>query len=167
MILPELVSGRGTARRSRVVEGQPCDGERKDRVGDVIRRGQNARRRDAESADSRLRQPGVAAFVPLAPHRMGRPIDLDRQSRIGAIGIEYIRPAWMLTAELASARRAAQSLPQQHLRQGHLPSQSPCAADTAMARVRRNVLEHRVHPSTMLRMVPLPETSSGRIRSHP
>src|SRR5689334_3515499 len=106
-ILPELDSGRGTARR--VVEGQTRDGLRNHPTDRRIRVLQNVNRWNAEGRDSRLAKPRIPHLIPLRAisTRMRLAVDFDRQPRIAAEEIEHIRPAGMLPAELQTLRPLA------------------------------------------------------------
>jgi hypothetical protein len=68
----------------------------------------------------------------------------------------------MFAPELETTRRLAQRLPEQDFGQAHITTSRPRSAYGVSSTFRQHILEHRDSPSTMLRMVPLPETSSGR-----
>ena len=166
-VLPELASGRGTARRSRVVEGEARAGTfhhmRQRRLEIAV----DFSGRDAERADTRLCKPGVSHLIALRPISaiMRLSVDLDREPGVCAEEVEDIRPARMLTPELEAARPNRKMSPEQQFRKAHRASQASRARDPAGSWSRCAVPEHRAAPSTMLRMVLLPETSSGRIWS--
>ena len=164
--LPELVSGRGTARRSRGVEGCALRGVCDDTTKDCIEIAQDVCRRDTQRDDPLCFEPGVASGIALrsvaAIVRFA--INLDAKPRGMAIEIERIDACGMLPSPFVSHAAFAQLLSQQDLRQGHLAPRRAraakrfgCAPDHAARSPKR-----RANPSTMLRMVPLPETSSGR-----
>jgi hypothetical protein len=158
--LPENVSGRGTARRSRVVEGQACLGLGHDVTANRVQIQQNIGCSDAQCFNACGTQPYVPCPITgrTVPAPMKLPIDFDGQAAIAAEKIQNIRACRMLPAELDALRPLPQLLPQQDFRQGHLAS--PFARQPyGLSRS----AQHRISPSTMLRMVPLPETSSGRI----
>ena len=163
--LPELVSGRGTARRSRVVEGQACSR----RIDDIRRAGFSIAHYigswNAKRFDSGRREEGIPPCVAAWPvaHIVRDTIDLDAQSCIAAIEIENEIITTVLTSEFEAIGARLKYAPQQHFRKRHLSAQSAGFPNGAGGRFRCNIPEHRIHPSTMLRMVPLPETSSGRI----
>ena len=165
-ILPELASGRGTARRSRVVEGQArrcfVDDPAKHRIG--ISKHLNSG--NSQRLDAGRTKPGVARLVPLGPisARVRFAVDLERESGIAAEEIEHERSSGMLAAELQPGRTLPQPMPERNFWEGHLATQAPGIACRPRASLWRDVLEHWLDPATMLRMVPLPETSSGRIQ---
>jgi hypothetical protein len=164
LILPELASGRGTARRSRVVEGQAHSRASDDVSKDCVDILEDLPRGYPEGVDFSSGKPGVARCIPPRPisKGVGFPIDFDREPGIAAEEVENIGPAWMLSAELHSLRLMSQALPKNHLRQGHRLPKDPCVLNAVGSRFGCNIFEHPEGPSTMLRMVPLPETSSGR-----
>jgi hypothetical protein len=123
--LAELVSGRGTARRSRVVEGQPRCRLSDDETHDAIQIGQHIARRNAQGNYAMRRKPiiprhvfcgSVAPLMPLA-------VNLDREPRIATIEIENETAARMLASEFKAAGTVPQHPPQQHFRQAHRASQ--------------------------------------------
>ena len=133
-ILPELVSGRGTTRQCRVVEGQfgLCLFNYGAKYSFCVTK--HRCRRKPHRLDPRFLKPPVARIVASesVSTLMHFPIDFDGETRVAAEEIQDTHIA---------ARRA---------RLSH------CAPASLWC----NVLEHG--PSTMLRMVPLPKTSSGR-----
>ncbi len=162
--LPQLAWGRGTARRSRGVEGQARSRLSNHSAHHGVEIAQHVGRRYAYRGDPTLRHPPVAYNVALgtiAPV-VRFAVDLDRKTRIGTEKIEDIVATWMLSAELQAVRSGAKRLPQQHFGKRHLAAKFPRISDAVRTPLGRNILEHRDNPSTMLRMVPLPETSSGR-----
>jgi len=163
-ILPELVSGRGTAPRSWVVEGQPRTRLRNDAAHDRVEIAEDLLRRYAQGRDAMREELGVPSCIHSwtlsSPMRFA--IDLDREPRVAAVEVETECARRMLVPEFEPRRPLPQQPPQQHFGQAHGPSPTPRALHGAPATLRRMILEHRESPSTMLRMVPLPETSSGR-----
>ena len=159
--LPELVSGRGTARRSRVVEGQAGADFGDDAAQNRVGVPQDFYRRDAQGCDAGLKQPGVA-LRPVAPV-MRFTVYFDRQAGVAAKEIEAVRPGGMLPTEFYTSLLFAKDPPEDHLRQRHFTPKATRVANSAFSSLRCDVPEQGAGPSTMLRMVPLPETSSGRI----
>ena len=154
--LPELVSGRGTARRSRVVEGEP-----RPRFGNDQGQGrrkviQNRACRNAQGRNARTCEPTISRVIPVrvVTHAVDHAIHLNGKPRIGAIEIQNIRATRVLAAEFQSAGPFAQLTPEQDFRQRHFAPQLSRPADTASARFRRNVFEHRFPPSVSLREPP-------------
>ncbi len=169
LFLPELVSGRGTARHSRVVEGQTRNASGHYANGNRVQIPQHLKRRNTQRRDAACIEPGITPAIRPGANSAAMPltIDLDRQSRIAAKEIENVGAARMLPPKLQTARSRSQYLPQQHLRQRHLSAQLPRALYRSERSRWRLISQHRLSPSTMLRMVPLPETSSGRNRTRP
>ena len=165
LVLLELVSGRGTARPSRVVEGQSRLCFRTYVGHDSFQIRHHLTGRNPKRCNTRIGKPLVPSFVPLCPFAkvMGASINLNRQPRIAAEEVQNIDTAGVLPAEFQSAGPFPEFPPQQHFRQRHFPAQLSRPVDPARLRFGRNVSKHVNSPSTMLRMVPLPETSSGRI----
>jgi hypothetical protein len=91
------------------------------------------------------------------------PVDLNRQPCVAAEEVEHIGPGGVLPAKLEAARSSPKPMPEDHLRKGHLAPQMPRISRRARSRLWREILQHWRHPSTVLRTVPLPEASSGRI----
>jgi hypothetical protein len=165
-LLPELVSGRGTARRSRGVEGCARAGALSNEEQNTVQILENIDCANAQCLDPTLPEPGITPGIPrrsIAPG-MRLSIDLDAQLRPVTIEIERVFSGGVLLAPLEASLRSPKLLPQQHFGQRHLPPQ--CArAPKRFPRTPDHPLapRRRANPSTMLRMVPLPETSSGRI----
>jgi len=153
--LPELVSGRGTARRSRVVEGQSRPGSR-DNVLDHARQiPQHLARRYPHGRHTRLPQPSVTSSIPSRPvaTSMRLAIDLDRQPRVAAEKVEaQFPPRRPLTPKLQPTWAFAQFLPEQHLRQRHLAAKPARLPDSSSLPFRCDISVHNPCPSTMLRM---------------
>ena len=101
-ILPELVSGRGTSRRSRMVEGQPRGGLRRNPTQHRIRVAENIGRRNPQRLNPGRSQPPIPGRIPLrsVTPRVGLSIHFYRQPRIAAEEIQNVRPGGMLAAEL-------------------------------------------------------------------
>jgi len=163
--LPELVSGRGTARRSRVVEGQSrtCSNDNVlDHAGQIL---EHLDRWYPQSRNTNVAKPCVPSRIlrrPIATS-MRLPVNFDRQSGIATEEIEAeFPPRRSLTPKFQPARTLSKFLPKQHLRQRHLTSEAAGLPHRVNSALWCRVLEHRFCPSTMLRMVPLPEPSSGR-----
>jgi hypothetical protein len=122
LILPG--TGRGTVGRRPMVEGRR--GKRDDRFGYCVGIPQYFGGRDTNDRQSARTQIGVT------PSAIGRysfscvylAIDLDRQSRGRAIGVDaIIRSHRMLPPKLHAHGRSAQPLPQQNLGIAHLPAE--------------------------------------------
>ena len=164
LIHPELVSGRGTARRSRVVEGEM----RPRRIDNVGERGfqirQHILRQNTQCGNSVPGKPRVARFIQqgTAAKIMRSAVDLNRQTGIAAEEIEHIGSAWMLAAEFEAAGALAQFRPQQNFGQGHVLTQLSGAVDFSRFRLWRDIFQHRNYPSVSASHCHLPETSSGR-----
>ena len=148
-----------------MVEGQPgagfCEDAAQDRVGIL----ENFHGGDTQGHDPGGEKPGVASRITLgavAPV-VGFAIDFDRQACVAAEEIEAVRAGWMLPTEFDAGILTTQRLPENDFRKRHLATKSAGIADGAPSSLRCDVPEHGAGPSTMLRMVPLPETSSGRI----
>jgi len=164
-ILPELVSGRGTARQSRVVEGQSGAGSGYDGHCSGIAITQDVGRADANRLYARLKEPAITRFVSLWPKAvfMRATVNLDGKSRVAAVEVDNVGAARMLASKFHALWARAQHTPQQHLRQAHRTSKSSRLRDGTGFSLWSRIAKHKDYPSTMLRMVPLPETSSGRI----
>ena len=85
-------------------------------------------------------------------------VDFDARPSASTIEVEREETCGVLMSELKSVRPLAQFLPEQHLRQRHLAAQASCVPNSL-----RRLFQYRACPFTMLRMVPLPKTSLGRI----
>jgi hypothetical protein len=162
--LPELVSGRGTARRSRAVEGQASARFRHNPAYDRIKIIEKVARGDTKRLNSSGAQPFVASCVPgwSVASRMDFAVDFNGQPSIAAKRIENIRSGWMLASEFEPTWVLPEHLPQKHLRERHLTAKMASVSHSPLSGLRRDILEHEPCPSTVLRTVPLPETSSGR-----
>ena len=154
--LPELASGRGTARRSRVVEGEPRPRLGNDQGQGRLKVIQNRACRNAQGRNARTCEPTISRVIPVrvVTHAMDHAIHLDGKPRIGAIEIQNIRATRMLTAEFQSIRALAQRTPEQPFRQRHFASQLSRSVDAASLRLGRHVFEHRSSPSVSLREPP-------------
>ncbi len=162
--LPELVSGRGTARRSRVVEGQSRTRLGNDPAENCIGIAKNFDSRNAHSPDAARREPGIPSSVSLRP--IAKPVHLaihfDREPGIATVEIKTEFAGGMFMPKFESCRPLAKLSPEETFGQAHLAPSRPRLPHSPFASFRRMILEHRARRSTMLRMVPLPETSSGR-----
>jgi len=118
--------------------------------------------RDSNCFYSRRPEPSITREIPLRPvaTRVSLTIDFNCQPRIAAKEVQDIAASRVLPAELQSVWPLTQPMPEYHFGKRHLPAQTARVSRRIGARLRCDVLEHG--PSTMLRMVPLPETSSGR-----
>jgi hypothetical protein len=162
--LPELVSGRGTTRRSRVVEGQARGRLGDDPVNNSVRILEEFNSRNTKRFNSSGMKPLIPSGVMCrpVPPGMGFAVDLNREASIAAEEVENIRPRRMLAAEFQAVRFLAEHLPKDHFGQSHLTPKVTRVFCRGLPRFRRDVFQHGYCPSTMLRLVPLPETSSGR-----
>ena len=88
--LPELVSGRGTARR--VVEGETLHAGRNDPLNHGTQIGQHFTRRNAQGRNASLRKPRIARRVTSWPvtHAMPFAVDFNGKVRIVAKEVEHI-----------------------------------------------------------------------------
>ena len=160
--LPELVSGRGTAQRSWVVEGKACSRLGSNQPRDRVQVLQNFSRRDANGVNARGCEPLISGQISDGPItcKVSPSVNLDREPSIAAKEIEDVRATWVLPPKFESVRPGAKPPPKQDFRQAHLFAKAPRAARRSASRLWCDISQHS--PSTMLRMVPLPETSSGR-----
>ena len=163
-ILPQLRWGRGTIRRT--VEGRAPARVVGDQSQDTLEIPQYFRRWNPHRHNAIGSQPLIASFIPLRPGTafMRLPVHLDAQLRTVAVEIERIRSGRMLFAPVESPSTATKLLPQKHLGKGKRTPQRSGPA-IRFARAFQHAARSRsscATPSTMLRMVPLPETSSGR-----
>jgi len=113
-ILPELASGRGTARRSRVVEGQAGSGVCDDRLGSSLCIRQNLAGRDPQRLDPMARCPRIPLDIvtKLVGMVVELAVDLDRQARIAAIEVEHVVARFVLTAKFEAVGALAKQPPQ-------------------------------------------------------
>ena len=127
LILPELVSGRGTARHSRVVEGKTrlcfVNNPPKHRVSIV----QHVTGRYPQSGNSRRVKPGVSSCIAhgLISAGVAFAIDLDCKSCVTAEEIQNVRTARVLAAELQSGWALPETIPEDHLRKAHFAAKAP------------------------------------------
>src|SRR5437868_13815967 len=125
-ILPALASGRGTARQSRVVEGQTrlrfVNNPSKHRVSIV----QHVTRRHPQSGNSRREEPGVSSCVArgLISDRVALGIDFDCEACVTAEEIQNVQPARVLPAKLQSGWALPQPIPEDHLRKTHFAAKA-------------------------------------------
>ena len=162
-ILPELASGRGTIPRRGMVEGQTCAHFSFDPPPHGVRVIEHVSCGDPKGFNARFAKPPVALDVVLraVTSRVSLAIDFDRQTRVAAEEVENVRTGWMLPTELHAIRPLPQPLPKNDLGKRHLAPQLPSSRRGSWPGFWRDVFQHG--PSTVLRTVPLPETSSGRI----
>ena len=88
--------------------------------------------RNAKGSDPLRRQPGITTGVPFGATAMIVAIDLDRKFRSVAVEVEDVGTQGMLSTKPISGQAlAAQDLPENHFRQGHLDAQvaSPLDCD--------------------------------------
>jgi len=162
-ILPELVSGRGTAPRSGVVEGQARTCFRKDSAQHGVEVAQHFLRGNAQCHDARGCEPGVPTIV--TPGTLSKgvrfPIDLDRQSCVGAIKVETIFARRVFAPELEAVRSLPQQLLQQYFGQTHFPPPSTRSLDSPATSFRRMILEHSASPPPCFAWSPSPSQARG------
>ena len=145
--------GRGTMRS--MVEGyqpHPFSRNEGDKFQHAAELGPHALSRKPDYPDILLSQPDGSSAVMRDAVRMFMTlsIDLDGQLRRRAVEIEDIGPYRVLPAKLQTRQPlAAQAEPKPRLRRCHAPTQLAGSLDC----------QERCHPSTMLRMVPLPMAS--------
>src|SRR4051812_26414814 len=123
--LPELASGRGTSRRSRMVEGQPCLCFNYDPLQHRVCIFEHVDGRDPERSDPLRSKPLVAIQITFGPvaSRMPFTIDFDRQPRIAAEEVDDIGTGRVLPTKLQAFRTLAEPLPEDHLRERHLAAE--------------------------------------------
>ena len=157
-ILPKRSLGRGTVRRT--VEGHAGFGGIYDVRHGPLEIAEHVPGRHPKRRHAMIGQKRIARVVELglvAP-TMRLAIDLDAQPGFGAVEIEHERTRGMLAAKFKSGWSGAELLPKNHLGQRH------DAPELARASHRHSrLVQHRACPSTMLRMVPLPQRSLGRV----
>ena len=161
-ILPKCGLGRGTARQCRVVEGQVLTFMRcRNNMNDsAIQIGQNVARRDPQRRNAMVGKHSIAPHIKsrLVTTIMRLAINFNAQPPLRTIEIKHERSGGMLTAKAQAIWPFSQFLPQYDFWQAHVAAQCPRALDCF-----RWFFEHYLNPSTMLRMVPLPMASMGRI----
>jgi len=163
--LPELVSGRGTTRHRRVVEGQPRTCSYDNMAYYALNISEYVYRRYSQCRDTSRCEPSISTSIALRPvsTAVRFAIDLDRQPRITAIEVETkLFPCRALSPKFQVAGPLSQLLPKQNFWQRHLATEPTRLSNRLHLSLRCDVSEHSPCPSTMLRMVPLPEPSSGR-----
>ncbi len=143
-------TGRGTARRRRVVEGLAVRQNVSNRPFHVVK---DFTRGNAKRSIPLRHQPFVPSFIAprICAPIMRFPVHLDRQPRFETDEVEHERPRRMLPPPFKAARPLSQLAPQQHFRQGHLSAEFPRNADACPGSS-----QHRASPSIVLRTVPLP-----------
>jgi hypothetical protein len=154
-LLPQLVWGRGTVRRT--VEGRALARDAADQPYYAVQVGENLAGRNSECQDAMLRDPGIALRVLpwLVTALMRFAVDLNAQLRAIAVEIEIIFASRMLLAPVEARLLPAELAPKQPLRQAHLPPQllgSPVRAARAF--------DHLITPRFALR-APLHHASHG------
>ncbi|BCA58712.1 hypothetical protein HMP06_1481 [Sphingomonas sp. HMP6] len=164
--LPERVSGRGTVRRSRMVEGCTLACAQGDETENPVQMSQNINRRNTKGDNAAFGHPGVARGIPrwsVSP-AMRLAVDLDAKLGRVAIEVERIVARRVLLSPIMTSAAAAQLLPEQHLGQRQFMAQLARSVPSFAGSPDHRACspKRRANPSTMLRMVPLPETSSGR-----
>jgi hypothetical protein len=141
-----------------MVEGDSCTGLCHDQPDDRIEIAQDIAGRDPQCADTCLPQRPITRDITLGAitAAMRFAVDFNRQPSIAAKEVKYVGTQRMLTSEFQSVRPGTQDSPKQHLRQAHSAAKSSRAIYPSSL-----PLGHRISPSTMLRMVPLPAKSRG------
>jgi hypothetical protein len=148
-----------------VVEGQAQDRFCHDPAHHAIEVRQHLPSRDSHRFDTRSSEPAVSRGVAggtVSP-LMGFAVDLYRKACIAAEEVEVVRAGRMLASEFQACRSGSKHLPEENFRKAQFSAEAARLSNGSSSAARRDVLEHCGCPSTMLRMVPLPETSSGRI----
>ena len=166
-ILPELCSGRGTARHRRGVEGRARRRLAKNVPHHGVEIAKDIARGDAQRFDAVCGEQGVPPGISRGPilEAMRLAIDFDAQPRLGAVEIEDIRTRRMLATKFQPVRAGAKLCPQ-----GNFGKREGAAQCSRSSNCLARFAQHSVCPSTMLCMVPLPKQSLGRIlvnRTHP
>ena len=162
-ILPQLIWGRGTVRRT--VEGRTLACVSVDEGHYSFHVAQQLRGRDAQGCDLMPDKPRIPQRIPerLVSTIMRFSVDLDAQLCSIAVKIESIWSRRMLFAPLVPGLTSSKLPPQQDFGQAHLASEGSraaisfaCAFDHLAGSCSRFA-----RPSTMLRMVPLPREAGG------
>jgi hypothetical protein len=162
--LPQFVWGRGTVRRSRMVEGQSRHRLSCDQAHNRIQIGQDIVCGNAQGMDVRFDKPSVTFSIPfgVVPACMALPIDFNREPCIATIKIKDIRPARMLPTKFQSVRPPAKDLLDKHFRQRHGPAQLPGFAHSACSRLGRPIFQHRATtPPSCFAWSPSPRQARG------
>jgi len=149
------VEGRALAR---VLANQP------DNALDIP---QHFSRRNSQRQNPIHRKPGITSLVSgrAGPSLMRLAVNLDAQLGCITVEVERVNPRRMLVSPVMAEATPSQAVPQDDLRECHFPAL--CLG--LSPRLTRS-LKHGprpfprfARPSTMLRMVPLPQQSWGRI----
>ena len=163
LILPQLVWGRGTVRRT--VEGRTlaCVGVEEGQYPFHVP--QHLRGRDTQGRNSIPGKPSIAQRILVGPVStiVGLSVRFHAQLRSIAVKIENIWSRRMLFAPLVPGLTSSKLLPQQNFRQAHFASKRSRAA-IRFARAFDHMagsVSRFARPSTMLRMVPLPREAGG------
>ena len=161
LILPELVSGRGTIRQGRMVEGQTRQRLGRDPTNHCIDVLQDIHCRNTKRRDARRTQPLIPLSVAgrTIATRVSFPVNLDCQAGIRAEEVEYVRSRRMLPPELETVRALAKHLPENDFRQGHRATKLACASGSRSPRFWCDVPKHTPPPCSARSLEP----SSGRI----
>jgi len=122
--------------------------------------------RNAQGENAMRRKPRIAALIPRWPVTaiMRFTVHFDAQLRLVTIKVERESSGGMLLSPMMARLFSAQFFPQQYFGQRHFPAQFARLADRFAGSLEHclRLLSRFTRPSTMLRMVPLPEASSGR-----
>ena len=96
---------------------------------------------NADDAQASFAQAIVATLVPLDTIRLlvRGAVDLDDQGSLPAIEIGHVGRIRMLAAKFEPAGPAAQLLPEEHLRKGHLATKAACQVDFRTPERRRGL----------------------------
>ena len=164
LILSELVSGRGTARR--VVEGKARHRLLDDVAHDGNQISQHLPRRNPQRPNIGMKEIRIAQFIVRRPiaARMCFAVYLDRQSRIAAEKVEDVGTAGVLATEFEAARPCSKHLPQQHFWQAHGAAQLASARDAASFSSWRDIFEQPLSPPSVLRTATSPRQARGGTR---
>ena len=163
-ILPRRSRGRGTVRRT--VEGRALARVSFDEGKNALDVPEHFSRRDADRQNLVGRHPGITAGIPNSTTAalMRLAIYLHAQLCSITVEIQRVRTRGMLLAPVKPRLLLSQLLPKQHLRHAHRASKfarSAIGSAGAFEHLFRFLPRLWRGPSTMLRMVPLPQQAGG------
>ena len=162
-ILPELVSGRGTARRSRVGEGKPRTSCGYNRFRSTIAVAQHFRSPDAKRLNSSLMKPPIADFIVSRsrPVLMRLAVDFHREFCVAAIEIEHVGSARMLPTKLDTVWPRPKHAPQKNLRKAHFPPEPSSLVNRTSSCLRSGIAKHGNPPPPCFARSPSPRQARG------
>ena len=165
IILPRRSRGRGTVRRT--VEARALARVKADIRQHPLQIPQHLGRRNPQRSDALFHDPRVAPYVTRRPRStvVRLPIHLDAKLGGVAIEVERVGPRRMLLAPMEARLPPPKLLPQQNFRKAHLaPESFGLALGFSCSYEHETRSRPRfARPSTMLRMVPLPQQAGGGI----